>query len=229
MDLSKLKMQGSVALGTGALADILFAASLMFYLRKMRTGYRKPDSLVKSLTQYAIHTGALTSTLSILALILYIARPYTFDFMGPYFVVTKAFAVSFMCTLNTRKLMAGHIIDDDTYLGISGADITQDTPPATTGETENTSDGTGIRDISPTNTALNTPLHHTIEMDNNTSRGTTLIQPYTLRESRFRASKLNGSFTAIGLPPPVLKNQSHHGNHLQLKLPALKLKWALHS
>ncbi|KAF9016186.1 hypothetical protein BDP27DRAFT_1440723 [Rhodocollybia butyracea] len=43
------------------------------------------------------------ATMSILTLLLYAARPNTFQFIGVYFVLSKTFAVSFMCTLNTRR------------------------------------------------------------------------------------------------------------------------------
>ncbi|KIK54870.1 hypothetical protein GYMLUDRAFT_62923 [Collybiopsis luxurians FD-317 M1] len=111
LDFLDLKIQASIALALGALAEVLIALALIFYLRRMRTGYREPDSLVQNLTTYAIHSGALTSSLSILTLIFvrlgaflcspntyaedcrdiqYNARPKTFDYMAVYFVLSKS-------------------------------------------------------------------------------------------------------------------------------------------
>ncbi|KAJ3837896.1 hypothetical protein F5878DRAFT_194509 [Lentinula raphanica] len=111
--LSNLRMVGSIALAAGALCDVLTAVASTFYLLKLRTGYREPDSLLNRLTGYAINTGVLTSMMSLLTLVLYDARPNTFQFMGVYFVLSKTFAVSLMCTLNTRKEMGGLVVDEE--------------------------------------------------------------------------------------------------------------------
>ncbi|KAH7872832.1 uncharacterized protein C8R40DRAFT_1173231 [Lentinula edodes] len=115
LDIAKIKVVASLALATGALADFLIAVALCYYLRKLRTGYREPDSLLNSLVQYALNTGALTSTMSILTLVLYDARTSTFQYMGVYFVLSKMFAVSFMCALSTRKQVTGKIGDEYAY------------------------------------------------------------------------------------------------------------------
>ncbi|KIK64645.1 hypothetical protein GYMLUDRAFT_258717 [Collybiopsis luxurians FD-317 M1] len=160
LNLSKLMIQGSVALALGALAEVFIALALIFYLRKMRTGYKEPDSLVESLTTYAIHSGALTSTLSLLTLILYDARPNTFDFMGAYFVLSKTFAVSFMCTLNTRKLIAGQVVDEQSVSVNSHTDI-----------------------------PFSIPGPNTFQMEETPVRVKNGIQPYLIRESQFSTSK----------------------------------------
>ncbi|KAJ3889859.1 hypothetical protein GG344DRAFT_66745 [Lentinula edodes] len=123
LDIAKIKVVASLALATGALADFLIAVALCYYLRKLRTGYREfviePDSLLNSLVQYALNTGALTSTMSILTLVLdinqYDARTSTFQYMGVYFVLSKMFAVSFMCALSTRKQVTGKVGDEYAY------------------------------------------------------------------------------------------------------------------
>ncbi|KAJ3930359.1 MAG: hypothetical protein NXY57DRAFT_1086569 [Lentinula lateritia] len=113
LDLPKLNVLGSIALATGALGDVITAVALIFYLRKLRTGYTEPDSLVNNLTGYAIHTGAFTSAMTLLTLIFFDAAPHTFQYMAVYFVVSKTFAVSLMCTLNTRKQVAGRALEED--------------------------------------------------------------------------------------------------------------------
>ncbi|KAJ3728448.1 hypothetical protein C8R42DRAFT_653809, partial [Lentinula raphanica] len=47
-----------------------YAVASTFYLLKLRTGYREPDSLLNRLTGYAINTGVLTSMMSLLTLVL---------------------------------------------------------------------------------------------------------------------------------------------------------------
>ncbi|KAJ3903330.1 hypothetical protein F5879DRAFT_990196 [Lentinula edodes] len=152
LDLPKLQVLGSIALATGALGDVLTAVALIFYLRKLRTGYTEPDSLVNNLTGYAIHTGAFTSAMTLLTLIFvrtkphclrsriplkpimefqYDAYPNTFQYMAVYFVVSKTFAVSLMCTLNTRKQVAGRALEEDEDIQSSDSSliIPQTSPP----------------------------------------------------------------------------------------------------
>ncbi|KAJ3863332.1 hypothetical protein EV359DRAFT_64880 [Lentinula novae-zelandiae] len=93
LDLPKLNVLGSIALATGALGDVITAVALIFYLRKLRTGYTEPDSLVNNLTGYAIHTGAFTSAMTLLTLIFFDASPHTFQYMAVYFVVSKSRAL----------------------------------------------------------------------------------------------------------------------------------------
>ncbi|KAJ3893056.1 hypothetical protein GG344DRAFT_75312 [Lentinula edodes] len=123
LDLPKLQVLGSIALATGALGDVLTAVALIFYLRKLRTGYTEPDSLVNNLTGYAIHTGAFTSAMTLLTLIFYDAYPNTFQYMAVYFVVSKTFAVSLMCTLNTRKQVAGRALEEDEDIPSSDSSV----------------------------------------------------------------------------------------------------------
>ncbi|KAJ4474949.1 hypothetical protein J3R30DRAFT_3406123 [Lentinula aciculospora] len=97
LDIANLKVIGSTALVSGSLADFLIAVTLCYYLQKLRTGYKEPDSLLNSLVQYAMNTGALTRL--------------TFQYMGVYFVLSKMFAVSLMCALRTRKRVTGEVGD----------------------------------------------------------------------------------------------------------------------
>lgn len=109
--ISNLRTLASLSLGAGALTDIIIALSLSLFLRRLRTGYKSSDSVVNRLTVYAINTGVLTSTISITTLVLYDLYPTNFLFMAFYFVLSKLYAVSFMCTLNTRHIVRGRGTD----------------------------------------------------------------------------------------------------------------------
>ncbi|SJL07955.1 uncharacterized protein ARMOST_11313 [Armillaria ostoyae] len=109
--ISNLRTLASLSLGAGALTDIIIALSLSLFLRRLRTGYKSSDSVVNRLTIYAINTGVLTSTISITTLVLYDLYPTNFLFMAFYFVLSKLYAVSFMCTLNTRHIVRGRGTD----------------------------------------------------------------------------------------------------------------------
>ncbi|KAJ4467258.1 hypothetical protein J3R30DRAFT_3718162 [Lentinula aciculospora] len=164
LELSKLNVLGSMALVTGALGDVLTAITLSFYLRRLRTGYREPDSLVNNLTGYAINTGALTSTMSLLTLIL-VRHKY------------HAFAVSLMCTLNTRKQIGGRALEEDESGHISGGAIIPTSNDATTVPT---AFKTGSSDHSRPG-----PGNH--------------IQPYLLRENTESPSRMD-----VKSPLPVV-------------------------
>ncbi|KXN83367.1 hypothetical protein AN958_01504 [Leucoagaricus sp. SymC.cos] len=103
-----LQVLGTVSLGTGVLTDIVTAATLCFFLNRLRTGYQTSDSLVNMLSHYAINTGVLTSTISMATVILYNVMPDTnLDFIAFYFILSKLYAISFMATLNTRRQVRG--------------------------------------------------------------------------------------------------------------------------
>ncbi|KZT25416.1 hypothetical protein NEOLEDRAFT_1133797 [Neolentinus lepideus HHB14362 ss-1] len=105
--LSKLKAFGTLSLALGVTTDAVTAIALCYFLGRLKTGYSNSDSLVNSLSLYAVNTGLLTSAFSLATLILYNTMPDNFIFMGFYFVVSKMYAVSFVATLNTRRTVRG--------------------------------------------------------------------------------------------------------------------------
>ncbi|KAJ7023498.1 hypothetical protein C8F04DRAFT_1193369 [Mycena alexandri] len=101
------RLLASLSLGAGVLTDIFTACALCYFLRKFRTGHKRADSLVNSLQIYAVNTGAFTAAISLLTLIFYDLRPRNFQFLAFYFILSKLYAISFLCTLNTRKVIRG--------------------------------------------------------------------------------------------------------------------------
>ncbi|KIM81150.1 hypothetical protein PILCRDRAFT_821591 [Piloderma croceum F 1598] len=63
------------ALITPSVVDVLIVASLCSTLAKLRTGFEKTDSVLKSLMLYIINTGVLTSICPLAAIALYAAYP----------------------------------------------------------------------------------------------------------------------------------------------------------
>ncbi|KAG7085326.1 hypothetical protein E1B28_002893 [Marasmius oreades] len=103
----KIRTLGSIALGAGVLTDIAIAVSLCYFLNRLRTGYQQSDTLVSSLVRYAINTGAVTGAVSLTTLILYNLMPTNLVFAATYFILSKFYAISFMATLNTRRIVRG--------------------------------------------------------------------------------------------------------------------------
>ncbi|KAF7980647.1 hypothetical protein HWV62_37462 [Athelia sp. TMB] len=112
----------SLSLAAGLATDITTAAALCYYLQKLRTGIASSDSLVRSLTRYAVNCGVVTSLATLITVknnwLLesacaykhvkqYDAFPDTFVFMAFYFLLAKLYSISFLATLNTRQLVRG--------------------------------------------------------------------------------------------------------------------------
>ncbi|KAI0761808.1 hypothetical protein BD413DRAFT_616797 [Trametes elegans] len=108
-----LKLVGSLALGLGVATDVVTAAALCWFLRGLKTGYKRDDSIVNTLTLYAINTGVITSAISLSTLILYDLMPTNFIFMAFYFVLSKVYANSFFAALNTRRSVRGRGTEGD--------------------------------------------------------------------------------------------------------------------
>jgi len=108
----QLRVLGTLSLATGVTTDIVTAVALCFFLSKMRTGLKSSDSLVDNLCAYAINTGVLTSTVSVATLILYNVMPnINLSFFATYIILSKLYAISFMATLNTRRIVRGRGTD----------------------------------------------------------------------------------------------------------------------
>ncbi|KIK69956.1 hypothetical protein GYMLUDRAFT_532958 [Collybiopsis luxurians FD-317 M1] len=106
-DLPQIKTLGSFALGCGALNDLLLAASLCFYLERMRSKQRRhyynAHSLITMLSIYAVGTGMMTSAVGIATLLCYYFMPLNFIFIALFFVLSKLYGVSLLAALNTRQ------------------------------------------------------------------------------------------------------------------------------
>ncbi|KAL6302840.1 hypothetical protein BKA93DRAFT_791243 [Sparassis latifolia] len=112
-DASQLRFVATLSLGIGVATDSVTAIALCIFLRKLRTGYTKDDSIVNRLSLFAVNTGALTSAFSLATLVTYDTMPSNFVYMGCYFVVSKLYANSFLATLNTRKVLRGRGTDGE--------------------------------------------------------------------------------------------------------------------
>ena len=60
LEIHQLKVVGSLSLCLGVATDIITAAALCYFLHNLRTGYTKDDSLVNTLTLFAVNTGVVT-------------------------------------------------------------------------------------------------------------------------------------------------------------------------
>ncbi|KAF9220870.1 hypothetical protein BS17DRAFT_786094 [Gyrodon lividus] len=110
-DIVDLRVLGSVSLGLGVMNDIAVAAALCYYLQGMRSSHTKGNSMIRTLTIYAVNTGVLTSAMSFATMVIFDFMPKNLIFVGCYFVLSKLYATSFLATLNTREIIRGRGTD----------------------------------------------------------------------------------------------------------------------
>ncbi|KAJ7123251.1 hypothetical protein C8R43DRAFT_1031970 [Mycena crocata] len=112
-EVFSLKTIATISLGLGVFTDVVTAAALCFFLRRLRTGYKAADSLVRQLVTDAINTGVLTTAVSLATLILFNFLSGNLIFAATYFLLSKLYAVSFLATLNTRRVVRGRGTDHE--------------------------------------------------------------------------------------------------------------------
>jgi hypothetical protein len=93
--------------------DVFTAASLSYFLHKMRTGFKRSDTLINRLIIYSVNTGTLTSVFSAAVLATYNLMPTNFIYISLYFILCKLFANSCVGTLNTRRFVHGRGTDNE--------------------------------------------------------------------------------------------------------------------
>lgn len=108
---NEIKTLATTALSLGVATDIFTAASLSFFLHRMRTGYKRSDTLINRLIIYSVNTGTLTSVFSAAVLIAYNTMPDNLIFIALYFILSKLYANSCLATLNMRRFVHGRGTD----------------------------------------------------------------------------------------------------------------------
>ncbi|VDC07106.1 unnamed protein product [Peniophora sp. CBMAI 1063] len=115
--LIALKSLATASLALGAVADVVAASILSYYLHTMRTGYKRTEGLINKLIMFSVNTGAITSAFSVSVVILYQTMPHNFIFLSIWFFVSKLYSNSLLATLNSR---AGHRIKESIQSYSSG-------------------------------------------------------------------------------------------------------------
>ncbi|KAM5544748.1 hypothetical protein V8D89_001646 [Ganoderma adspersum] len=94
--------------------DIILTFTLIYVLRKSRTGVKGTDSMLEVLIAYAISTGALNSVVHILNVAFSIAWPSNFIYAALSCILTKLYANTFLVALNTRKFLNSSMVANET-------------------------------------------------------------------------------------------------------------------
>ncbi|KAM5540663.1 hypothetical protein V8D89_005694 [Ganoderma adspersum] len=94
----------SGGLASVAAVDVMVTASITWYLRRKRNEVQESaKSKVDMIMLYAVNSGALTATSSVITCILYAVRPHSLVFLGLVEVSGKLYANSFLGSLNARS------------------------------------------------------------------------------------------------------------------------------
>ncbi|TFK81081.1 hypothetical protein K466DRAFT_604795 [Polyporus arcularius HHB13444] len=103
-------------LGAAALVDVLVALTLSFFLSRGRSEYHKQsNSRVNLIMLYAVNSGAITATASILSVILYATQKESLVFLGLVEIQGKLYANSFLGSLNARSHIRNKVSNNAQY------------------------------------------------------------------------------------------------------------------
>ncbi|KAJ7755645.1 hypothetical protein DFH07DRAFT_484996 [Mycena maculata] len=87
----------------GAVADLVIALILVFYLRRSRTGFKKSDHMITKLIFFSVSTGLLTCVCAIASLVSILLWGQTLIYVAFYFSLGRLYFNSVLATLNARK------------------------------------------------------------------------------------------------------------------------------
>ncbi|TFK71893.1 hypothetical protein BDN72DRAFT_401474 [Pluteus cervinus] len=108
-----VKVPSILRLTSAALCDTGIAVALCHFLRKKRTGFKRTDRVIDYLILFSINSGLLTSVASIACLITYLVVPKTWVYLALCFLISRLYANTFLCSLNSRKLLLDALDGDE--------------------------------------------------------------------------------------------------------------------
>ncbi|PAV15923.1 hypothetical protein PNOK_0878100 [Pyrrhoderma noxium] len=95
-----LKLTNSI----NAVTDILITATLIALLHRSRTGFRRSDNMINRLILFTVNTGALTSILAIIIVIMIQLYPTTLIYVAFYCCISRFYTNTLLATLNARRV-----------------------------------------------------------------------------------------------------------------------------
>ncbi|PFH46688.1 hypothetical protein AMATHDRAFT_69282 [Amanita thiersii Skay4041] len=104
--------------------DVVIAGSLVILLHRVRTGFKKSDTMINRLIIFVVNTGVLTSICAIAALISLVVSPRTLIYAAFYFCIGRLYTNSFLATLNARKSIADRIDEGHTLVSLPPSVLT---------------------------------------------------------------------------------------------------------
>jgi len=102
-----------VGLSSAAVADILIALAMCWYLYHKKTGFSKTDSIIMTLISYSINTGLVTSILASGMLVSFVVLRNTLVWEVFFWLMGKCYMNSFLAILNNRDTLRERSSDDN--------------------------------------------------------------------------------------------------------------------
>jgi len=106
----------TLGLGSAAVADLLIASSMVFLLKRARTGIPRTDSIIATLIIYAINTGLTTSIVAVICVICFALMPTNFIWLSFFWIFGKLYANSLLANLNAREALRGSRTRQETVI-----------------------------------------------------------------------------------------------------------------
>ncbi|THV03626.1 hypothetical protein K435DRAFT_962341 [Dendrothele bispora CBS 962.96] len=124
----------STGLACAAVADLLIAASLSFYLHQSRTGIKTTDSVINKLLLYAINTGLLTSVFALIDMICFLTMPSNLIHIAFNLMIGKLYTNSLLASLNVRTSLRSELQNHTSYTMSSFQAARQASAPSSKGQ-----------------------------------------------------------------------------------------------
>ncbi|KAM5539865.1 hypothetical protein V8D89_006368 [Ganoderma adspersum] len=113
LDGLRFSWLASVGSSVQMAGDIMLTLTLIWVLRKSRTGINRTDSMLELLIAYALSTGLVTCIVHILNVAFSIAWPANLVFGTFSCILTKLYANTFLVALNTRRFLTTNLVVND--------------------------------------------------------------------------------------------------------------------
>ncbi|KAF8970224.1 hypothetical protein BDZ97DRAFT_1754216 [Flammula alnicola] len=110
-----VKVPTILRLSSAAVCDTAIAISLSYFLHKKRTGFKRSDEAINHLILFSINSGLLTSVTSIASLITYLVIPRAWVYTALCFLISRLYATTFLCSLNSRQILMQNVHDDEKH------------------------------------------------------------------------------------------------------------------
>ncbi|KAK7049801.1 hypothetical protein VNI00_005231 [Paramarasmius palmivorus] len=108
---------------SSALCDLIIAASMTFYLLKIKNGFRRTEAMITKLIALVIETGTMTAAVVSVFIVLYLLVPQTTYYATVSLIIPKTYANTIFVILNSRmQIKNGR--NSDSFAALSGEGMT---------------------------------------------------------------------------------------------------------
>ncbi|TBU21415.1 hypothetical protein BD311DRAFT_772176 [Dichomitus squalens] len=122
---SRVVWLGSSTWGCAMAADIMLTSSLIVFLIRHRTPFKRTNSMLSILLVYTVNTGLLTSAFNLLTLILESLKPNNMLYIAANTVAVRLYFIAVLTVLNSRRSLMSSTASSDGDFGTFGLSAPQ--------------------------------------------------------------------------------------------------------